>query len=278
MSDCQQCGMWVDPKKPYHPYAACLMFMGCKNGNTVQANLDGVVAHGAQYESGFDDLADRYAAIEARYREQQTELIEARKPLEEYLQFWKDRRIKQLEDEISTIEARCARAEELLKPLADCDPDIREWLGIARNALSRSTLFISEIPAVSKSQHKRIATQLGHSPACSRIRFGEAECDCGFKAETDYGCTGCRSTPCVCSTLETVVKCPRCGCSYMHDADHSAVCEGPQIETAVKSRPSFSGWIQSPCENCGKLSTEHPGIEMLCPTETNCEQGEKNGK
>lgn len=157
-----------------------------------------------------DDLRERIAALESQdeihwktRRSLLKELAEARKPLEEYLQFWKDRRIKQLEDEISTIEARCARAEELLKPLADCDPDIREWLGIARNALSRSTLFISEIPAVSKSQHKRIATQLGHSPACSRIRFGEAECDCGFKAETDYGCTGCRSTPCVCSTLET---------------------------------------------------------------------------
>jgi hypothetical protein len=46
MSGCQQCGMWVDPKKPYHPYAACLMFMGCKNGNTVQANLDAVVEYG----------------------------------------------------------------------------------------------------------------------------------------------------------------------------------------------------------------------------------------
>lgn len=48
MSGCSQCGMWVDPKKPYHPYAACLMFMGCKDGNVVQANLDAVVAYGAR--------------------------------------------------------------------------------------------------------------------------------------------------------------------------------------------------------------------------------------
>jgi hypothetical protein len=50
MSDCQQCGMWVDPKKLYHPYAACLMFMACKNGNTVQANLDAVVDYGRLQE------------------------------------------------------------------------------------------------------------------------------------------------------------------------------------------------------------------------------------
>ncbi len=61
--------MWVDPEEPYHPYAACLMFKGCKDGNVVQANLDAVRAFGAQYDSGFDDLADRYAALEARCRQ-----------------------------------------------------------------------------------------------------------------------------------------------------------------------------------------------------------------
>lgn len=30
----------------YHPYAACLMFRAARDGNTVQANLDAVVAYG----------------------------------------------------------------------------------------------------------------------------------------------------------------------------------------------------------------------------------------
>ena len=68
MSGCIQCGMWVDPKNSYHPYAACLMFMGCKDGNMVQANLDSVRAHGAQYDSGFDDWADRKAQLESVLR------------------------------------------------------------------------------------------------------------------------------------------------------------------------------------------------------------------
>jgi hypothetical protein len=34
----------------YHPYAACLMMQACKNGNTVQANLDAVVEYGRQLE------------------------------------------------------------------------------------------------------------------------------------------------------------------------------------------------------------------------------------
>jgi hypothetical protein len=28
--------------------------------------------------------------------------------------------------------------------------------------------------------------------------------------------------------------------------------------------PTFSGWIQGPCENCGKSSREHRGISMFC--------------
>jgi hypothetical protein len=49
---------------------------------------------------------------------------------------------------------------------------------------------------------------------------------------------------------------------------------GPQTETSVKAYvepvaekiPTFTGWIQAPCENCGKLSTEHPQPMMECPT------------
>jgi len=35
---CQECGMECTPNE-YHPYAACLMFKGCHNSETVRANL-----------------------------------------------------------------------------------------------------------------------------------------------------------------------------------------------------------------------------------------------
>jgi hypothetical protein len=44
---CKECGMPV-AACDYHPYAACLMFTACHNSETVQANLDSVVAHGYQ--------------------------------------------------------------------------------------------------------------------------------------------------------------------------------------------------------------------------------------
>ena len=43
---CQQCGMHVENATDYHPYAACLMFKACHDGNKVQANLDAVVEYG----------------------------------------------------------------------------------------------------------------------------------------------------------------------------------------------------------------------------------------
>lgn len=40
------CGM-ADAEAPtYHPYAACLMFFACANGDTVADNLRAVVAYG----------------------------------------------------------------------------------------------------------------------------------------------------------------------------------------------------------------------------------------
>ena len=44
---CQECGMQTEIAA-YHPYAACLMFKACHNSETVQVNLDSVVAHGYQ--------------------------------------------------------------------------------------------------------------------------------------------------------------------------------------------------------------------------------------
>lgn len=37
-TECAQCGMVCAPGE-YHPYAACLMFMACKDGSVVRANL-----------------------------------------------------------------------------------------------------------------------------------------------------------------------------------------------------------------------------------------------
>lgn len=38
-NECACCGMLCAPLE-FHPYAACLMFKACSNGNTVRANLD----------------------------------------------------------------------------------------------------------------------------------------------------------------------------------------------------------------------------------------------
>ena len=37
-TECAKCGMVCAPNE-YHPYAACLMFMACKDGPYVRANL-----------------------------------------------------------------------------------------------------------------------------------------------------------------------------------------------------------------------------------------------
>ena len=47
---CSQCGMSTRGPADFHPYAACLMFMGCKDGNVVHANLDFVVKYGRDLE------------------------------------------------------------------------------------------------------------------------------------------------------------------------------------------------------------------------------------
>lgn len=42
---CAACGMATKHPREYHPYAACLMFMGCHNGDRVRGNLEGVILH-----------------------------------------------------------------------------------------------------------------------------------------------------------------------------------------------------------------------------------------
>ncbi len=46
---CSSCGMPVTPGE-YHPYAACLMYLTCRDGNAVRANLDAVIAHNTRAE------------------------------------------------------------------------------------------------------------------------------------------------------------------------------------------------------------------------------------
>lgn len=48
MSHCAQCGMATKHPREYHPYAACLMFMGCKDGDIVRKNLHAVLEYGAE--------------------------------------------------------------------------------------------------------------------------------------------------------------------------------------------------------------------------------------
>lgn len=44
MNECEECGMLTESDE-YHPYAACLMFIGCRDSETVRANLNAVVLH-----------------------------------------------------------------------------------------------------------------------------------------------------------------------------------------------------------------------------------------
>lgn len=46
---CQQCGMFVVTGE-YHPFAACLMFKGCHDSDTVRKNLLAVVDGGKKVE------------------------------------------------------------------------------------------------------------------------------------------------------------------------------------------------------------------------------------
>jgi len=77
LTTCSACGMLVGQHRNYHPHAACLMFRGCYNGNTVDANLRAVVEYGMKaqaagvpLEKAMDDITWRNclpnASVEAR--------------------------------------------------------------------------------------------------------------------------------------------------------------------------------------------------------------------
>jgi hypothetical protein len=50
MITCQECGMVTKSAGEYHPYAACLLFRACGNGNEVRAHLAAVQAERATAE------------------------------------------------------------------------------------------------------------------------------------------------------------------------------------------------------------------------------------
>lgn len=59
-SVCAECGMGCNAGE-YHPYAACLMFMECRNSETVRANLQAVREHSYQQGrvAGLEEAARR---------------------------------------------------------------------------------------------------------------------------------------------------------------------------------------------------------------------------
>ncbi|WP_231755880.1 MULTISPECIES: hypothetical protein [unclassified Burkholderia] len=72
MKKCAECGMSYRAGE-YHPYAACLMFMACHNGDTVRGNLQDVL------DTALRTIPDRDAGLEdaAVLMEQRAAEIEA---------------------------------------------------------------------------------------------------------------------------------------------------------------------------------------------------------
>jgi len=64
MNACHECGMVCHPNE-YHPYAACLMFRGCHDADTVRANLIGAPNEPKPVQPGWT-LYQRVGSIEAR--------------------------------------------------------------------------------------------------------------------------------------------------------------------------------------------------------------------
>ena len=53
---CQECGMLIEANE-YHPYAACLMFKACQDGEVVRENLKAVRC---QPPVNIDTMVDRF--------------------------------------------------------------------------------------------------------------------------------------------------------------------------------------------------------------------------
>lgn len=76
LSACAECGMAVSPGE-YHPFAACLMFKGCHDGDQVRANLAAVRGHAAQQDADKEwRPLENVLAAEAKRRQEAHEIKE----------------------------------------------------------------------------------------------------------------------------------------------------------------------------------------------------------
>ncbi len=68
-SPCASCGMADVGAPKYHPHLACLAFRGCRNGNTVEANLEAVVRYGMRAQAAGLNLEQAMNDIQFRHGE-----------------------------------------------------------------------------------------------------------------------------------------------------------------------------------------------------------------
>lgn len=227
MNDCQECGMLIEEAKEYHPYAACLMFLGCRDSEKVRANLAGVVAHGAQYDSGFDDMADRIRALEAELAASHQAENNAHRCHEETIKRYDAAQglIRALETELVESEKHRAKNRETAVALqlrvSALEAALREamewnWMedGVPAEVEERiqtalgstvetpvSTLCavcdqIKELhPAThewtareTKAESKQPEKYAAHSPKCWLREYNEGGfCDCGVDSQANRG-------------------------------------------------------------------------------------------
>jgi hypothetical protein len=50
-SKCARCGMNLLSATDYHPFAACVMFQGLKDGDRVEANIKAVIEYGMKAQA-----------------------------------------------------------------------------------------------------------------------------------------------------------------------------------------------------------------------------------
>lgn len=58
LHQCNDCGMTVEPNE-FHPYAACLMFKSCHDGEVVRKNLTAIRDASIEYCAMILDAADK---------------------------------------------------------------------------------------------------------------------------------------------------------------------------------------------------------------------------
>ena len=76
MTPCGACGMPCDPAE-YHPFAACLMYQACHNGDTVRANLEAIRQEAARQAMEKKERAERNRDMWKAQCEEQARRLEA---------------------------------------------------------------------------------------------------------------------------------------------------------------------------------------------------------